>query len=65
MRTNIEIDNKLLQQVKSLSKSKTKRETIERALHAYLRWLKRQELLALRGKVIWEGDLDNMRTERL
>jgi Arc/MetJ family transcription regulator len=63
MRTNIELDDKLLSQVKSLSKSKTKRETVERALKVYLRWLKRQEILALRGKVTWEGDLDNMRSD--
>ncbi len=64
MRTNIELDDQLLSQVKNLSQSKTKRETVERALRVYLRWLKRQELIALRGKVTWEGDLDTMRTDR-
>lgn len=63
MRTNIELDDALINEVKNLSKSKSKRETVERALLNYLKLLKRKQLLALRGKVIWEGNLDEMRKE--
>jgi Arc/MetJ family transcription regulator len=40
---------------------RTKREAVETALQRYVRWRARQELLALRGKVKWVGDLDQMR----
>ena len=63
MRTNIELDDALINEVKNLSKSKSKRETVERALLNYLKLLKRKQLLALRGKVIWEGNLDEMRKD--
>lgn len=62
MRTNIEIDDNLLNRVLELSHAKTKKEAIENALREYLRILSQKELLALRGKVKWEGDLDEMRS---
>jgi Arc/MetJ family transcription regulator len=62
MRTNIDIDNNLLNRVLELSRAKTKKEAVENALKEYLRILSQKELLSLRGKVKWEGDLDEMRS---
>lgn len=61
MRTNIELDDKLIKQALQLSKAKTKKEVVALALTDFVRSLQRQQLLALRGKVNWEGDLDTLR----
>jgi Arc/MetJ family transcription regulator len=65
MRTNIEIDDKLIKDTLKATGLKTKREVVELGLETLLR-LKRQEQLAkgLRGKVKWEGDLEAMRLDK-
>ncbi|MDI1243281.1 MAG: type II toxin-antitoxin system VapB family antitoxin [bacterium] len=65
MRTNIEIDDKLIKDTLKATGLKTKREVVELGLETLLR-LKRQEQLAkgLRGKVKWEGDLEDMRLDK-
>jgi Arc/MetJ family transcription regulator len=62
MRTNIDINEDLLSKVLQLSNAKTKKEAIDQALQNYLRILSQKELLKLKGKVKWEGDLDEMRS---
>ncbi|MBY5952558.1 type II toxin-antitoxin system VapB family antitoxin [Algoriphagus marincola] len=61
MRTNIEIDDKLIEEIKLHSKLKTKKNIVNKALKSYLNELKRRELASLAGKVAWEGDLESMR----
>jgi Arc/MetJ family transcription regulator len=65
MRTNIEIDDNLMKESLKVTGLKTKREVVNLSLETLLR-LKRQETLAkrLRGKVKWEGDLNEMRLDR-
>ncbi|MBV9215831.1 MAG: type II toxin-antitoxin system VapB family antitoxin [Acidobacteria bacterium] len=65
MRTNIEIDDKLIGETLKATGLKTKREVVDLALETLLR-LKREERLAkrLRGKVHWEGDLEDMRLDK-
>ena len=53
MRTNIDLDEVTLQQVLLLGDFSTKKAAIQAALNEYLNVLKRQKLLALRGKVAW------------
>lgn len=62
MRTNIDIKDTLMEEAIRLSESKTKKEAVERALEFYIRMLKQRRLLELRGKVTWEGNLDEMRS---
>ena len=63
MRTNIEIDDKLMREAMRSANTKTKRETVEAALRTLVR-LKRQEgIRKLRGKIHWEGNLDEMRRD--
>jgi len=63
MRTNIVIDDKLMQEALKRSGLRTKRATIEYALELLIR-LKRQESIKdFRGKLRWEGDLDEMRRD--
>ena len=64
MRTNIELDDALLQQVQTLGRFNTKKAAIQAALADYLNTLKRHELLALRGRVPWQGDLPALRSNR-
>lgn len=62
MRTNVEINDKLIEEALTLSKVKTEREVIDLALKNCINQLKRKSMLDLFGKVRWEGDLNKMRT---
>jgi Arc/MetJ family transcription regulator len=64
MRTNIEINDELLTDIMKMSNAKSKKEAVEQALISYRRYLSKLALLDLRGKVKWEGDLDEMRSTR-
>jgi len=61
MRTNIEIEDKLISSAKKLSKTKTKKEVVNLALEVLIKVLKRRSLLDLYGKVKWQGNLNEMR----
>jgi Arc/MetJ family transcription regulator len=64
MRTHIELDEHLLTQVQNLGHFATKKAAVNTALAEYAKLLKRRQLLELRGKVSWEGDLDRLRASR-
>jgi len=64
MRTHVEIDDDVLTQVQQLGNFTTKKAAIQAALNDYLNALKRQKLLALRGKLEWQGDLSALRAAR-
>ncbi len=61
MRTNIEINNKLMLKAKRLSRIKTKKEIVNAALEAFVKNLDKRSILELRGKVKWVGNLKKMR----
>lgn len=61
MRTNINIDDDLLEKAMKISKAKTKKEAVERGLEALIKQAAREDMRQLRGKVKWEGDLEEMR----
>ena len=62
MRTNIDIDDKLLKEAMKYAKLSSKKELINHALDEYIRLQKRKKLMALKGKITWEGNLDEMRS---
>ena len=64
MRTNIVIDDELMAEAMSLTGIKTKRSVIDHALRLLVRTARQRDLLALEGKIHWEGDLDEMRGGR-
>jgi Arc/MetJ family transcription regulator len=64
MRTNIEIDDKLMAQAMRSSGEKTKRAVVEAALKMLVRVKAQSGIRKLRGKIHWEGDLDEMRIGR-
>jgi Arc/MetJ family transcription regulator len=63
MRTNIDIDEKLMADALKLGGFKTKREAIEAALKMFVRTRSQESIRKLRGKIKWEGDLDAMRRD--
>jgi Arc/MetJ family transcription regulator len=64
MRTNIVIDDKLMQDTLRATGLKTKREAVEEGLRTLLRLKRQSEIRRLRGKLKWAGDLDSMRIDR-
>ncbi len=63
MRTNIEIDDRLLAEAMAVTGQTTKRGTVEEALRRLVQLHRQKQALeALRG-LGWEGDLDAMRTD--
>jgi Arc/MetJ family transcription regulator len=64
MRTNIVIDDDLMNEVLEKTGIKTKREAVEEGLKLLLQSAEQvQQIRALRGKIHWEGDLDEMRRD--
>jgi len=63
MRTNIVIDDKLMDDTLKATGLKTKREAVELGLRTLLRLQEQAQIKQLRGKLIWEGDLDAMRRD--
>ncbi len=64
MRTNIVIDDKLMQDALRATGLKTKREAVEEGLRTLLRLNRQAEIRRFRGKLDWHGDLDAMRSDR-
>ena len=65
MRTNIDIDDKWMTKALELSDYKTKKEILNTALQAYVKYQLRLKLLSLQGKVKWVGNLDKMRRNEI
>ncbi|MCK5649356.1 MAG: type II toxin-antitoxin system VapB family antitoxin [Gammaproteobacteria bacterium] len=61
MRTNIVIDDELMADALKATGLTTKKEAVELGLKMLVRLNKQQEIRKLRGKLKWEGDLDEMR----
>ena len=64
MRTHIDLDENLVAQVVAMGHFPTKKAAIHAALTEFAKTLKRKQLLALRGKIAWEGDLNQLRATR-
>jgi len=61
MRTNIEIDDGLINSAMNITQIKTKKGVVEYALKELIDLHKRRSILKYRGKLKWNGDLDEMR----
>jgi Arc/MetJ family transcription regulator len=64
MRTTLNIDEKALAEAMRRAPGKTKTEVINTALREFARKARRTELVALKGRVPWDGDLDRLRKRR-
>lgn len=64
MRTNIEIDDKLMSQAMRSSGETTKKGTVEAALRMLVQISSQSSVRKLRRKIHWEGDLEASRLNR-
>ena len=64
MRTYIVIDDKLMNAALKTSGLSTKKDVVEEALKLLVQVKKQSRLKKLRGKLKWEGNLDEMRTTK-
>ncbi|ESS71273.1 hypothetical protein MGMO_112c00120 [Methyloglobulus morosus KoM1] len=64
MRTNVVIDNTLMQESLKATGLKTKKETVELGLKTLITLRKQATIKELKGKLHWEGNLDNLRTDQ-
>ena len=64
MRTNIDIDDKLMRQAMRSSGARTKRAAVEEGLRLLIRTRGQRAIRRLRGNVTWEGDLQRSRLGR-
>jgi len=62
MRTNIEINDKLMNDVLKATGVKTKKEAVELGLKTLIRLKKQENIKNFRGKLQWSGDLEEMRS---
>ena len=63
-RTNLVLDEKLLQEAVRLSGERTYSGTVERALGDFVKRAKAGRILELAGSGLWQGDLADMRRDR-
>jgi len=65
MRTNIDLDDRLMRRAMRCSGAATKRATVEEGLRLLVKTYAQSAMRRLRGKVRWEGDLNQSRLGRV
>jgi Arc/MetJ family transcription regulator len=65
MRTNIVIDDTLIAEAMRLTRIKTKRGVVDKALRTLVRLEGQRAVLVLEGRITWEGDLNSLRESRV
>jgi Arc/MetJ family transcription regulator len=65
MRTNIEIDDRLMREAMRRSGTRTKRAAVEAGLRLLAETHAQGSIRRLRGKVAWEGNLQQSRLTRV
>ena len=64
MRTNVVIDDSLMEEALKSSGLRTKKDAIEAGLKLLVKFRRQAKIRAHRGKLKWVGDLDEMRKDR-
>lgn len=64
MRTNIVIDDELMREALKTSGIKTKRAAVEAGLQLLVKLSRQKDIRRLRGRLAWEGSLDEMRRDQ-
>jgi Arc/MetJ family transcription regulator len=64
VRISIEIDDKLMRDALRATRARTQREAVELGLQTLVRLRAQEKARELKGKIVWEGDLDAQRTNR-
>lgn len=63
MRTNVVIDDQLMEEALLLSGFRTKKAAIEVGLRLLIKFSRQEKVRNFRGRLKWSGDLDKMRTD--
>ena len=64
MRTNVAINDVLMESALKVSGVKTKKDTIEEALKLLVQIKNQENIKGFRGKLKWTGNLNNMRIDK-
>lgn len=64
MRTNVVIDDQLMESALRISGLQTKKDAIEEGLKLLVQVKSQKEIKRYRGKLKWTGDLDEMRLDK-
>ena len=64
-RTNIDLDDDLIRKARKLTRLKTKRQIVDKALELLVRSESRKGILRYYGSGIWKGDLKVSRRNRV
>jgi Arc/MetJ family transcription regulator len=64
-RTNINIDDGLIRKARKLTRLKTKRQIVDKALELLVRSESRKGILRFYGSGVWKGDLKASRRNRV
>ncbi len=62
MRTDIDIDDKLMNDVLKATGLRTKKDAVELGFKTLIRLKKQETIRSFCGKLKWSGDLDEIRT---
>ena len=65
MRTNIVLDDHLVERAKALTGLTTKRAVVEEGLRTLIELREQETVRSLRGKLTWEGNLEELRASRV
>jgi Arc/MetJ family transcription regulator len=65
MRTNIVLEDKLIERAKKLTGIKTKREVVHEALRLLILLNEQAGVRSMRGKLPWDGNLNDQRQSRV
>jgi Arc/MetJ family transcription regulator len=65
MRTNIVLEDKLIERAQKLTGIKTKREVVQEALRLLILLKEQAGVRTMRGKLPWDGNLNDQRQSRV
>jgi Arc/MetJ family transcription regulator len=64
MRTNVVIDDELMESALRVSGLRTKKDAIEEGLKLLVQLKSQESIMRFRGKLKWSGSLDEMRLDK-
>ena len=64
MRTNIVIDDALMRDAMQATGARSKRQAVELGLRTLIQLKQQEALRQFKGRLPWEGDLDEQRSDR-
>lgn len=64
-RTSIDLNDKLVKEGLKITQLRTKKDLVNYALEELVKKARRKRIMELKGKFQWEGDLRQMRADRI